>query len=124
MYWYLNNLHNKTIPQNNLDDISRKKVQRNFAEFLEIKITLVVISFREIQKKSYFATTLETGYAPTPHLLYVSAINDHILLVALASKQSLMTQLFSLFLNLVCMLSMFLYLLHCTIITCSYCLNK
>jgi ribosomal protein S24E len=37
MYWYLKNLHNKTI--------SRKKVQRNLAEFREIKITFVVISY-------------------------------------------------------------------------------
>jgi hypothetical protein len=50
MYWYLKNLHNETISRNNLYEIgfceiSRKKVQRNFAEFREIKITFVVISF-------------------------------------------------------------------------------
>jgi hypothetical protein len=29
-------LHNETISRNNLDEISQKKVQRNFAEFREI----------------------------------------------------------------------------------------
>jgi hypothetical protein len=60
MYWYLKNLHNETISQNNLDEISRnfakesttkfRGISRNFAKFREIKITFVVIS--------YFATTL------------------------------------------------------------------
>jgi hypothetical protein len=36
MYWYLKNLHIETISRNNLDEISREKVQRNFAEFREI----------------------------------------------------------------------------------------
>jgi hypothetical protein len=45
MYWYLKNLHNETILRNNLYEISRNKVKRNFAEFREIKITLVVISY-------------------------------------------------------------------------------
>jgi hypothetical protein len=57
MYWYLKNLQNETISQNNLyeilrnsttfREISRNKVQRNFV-------------FREI-KKSHFATTLPQG---------------------------------------------------------------
>jgi hypothetical protein len=45
MYWYLKNLHNETI--------SRKKVQRNFAEFRAIKITfavIVVISYSRNKK--------------------------------------------------------------------------
>jgi hypothetical protein len=45
MYWYLKNLHNETISRNNFYEISRNKVQRNFAEFREIKITFVVISY-------------------------------------------------------------------------------
>jgi hypothetical protein len=45
MCWYLTNLRNETISRNNLDEISRKKAQRNFAEFREIKITYVVISY-------------------------------------------------------------------------------
>jgi hypothetical protein len=55
MYWYSKNLHNKTISRNNLyeilqnfvafREILRNKVQRNFAEFCEIKITFVVISY-------------------------------------------------------------------------------
>jgi hypothetical protein len=45
MYWYLKNLHNETISQNNLYEISRNRVQRNIAEFREIKITFVVISY-------------------------------------------------------------------------------
>jgi hypothetical protein len=45
MYWYLKNLHNETISRNNLYEISRNKVQRNFAEFREIKITFFVISY-------------------------------------------------------------------------------
>jgi phosphoenolpyruvate synthase/pyruvate phosphate dikinase len=45
MYWYLKNLHNETISRNILYEISRNKVQRNFAEFREIKITFVVISY-------------------------------------------------------------------------------
>jgi hypothetical protein len=75
MYRYLKNLHNKTISRNNLykisrnfvafREISRNKVQWNFAEFREIKITFVVIYvFREI-KKSYFATTLPPGIRHT-----------------------------------------------------------
>jgi hypothetical protein len=55
LYWYLKRLHNETISRNNLYEISRnnlyeisqKKVQRNFAEFREIKITFVVISYFE-----------------------------------------------------------------------------
>jgi hypothetical protein len=45
MYWYLKNLHNETISRNNLHEISRNKVQRNFAEFREIKITFAIISY-------------------------------------------------------------------------------
>jgi hypothetical protein len=55
MYWYLKNVRNEIISRNNLDDISRnsekyreisrKKAQRNFAEFSEIKMTFVVISY-------------------------------------------------------------------------------
>jgi hypothetical protein len=45
----LKNLHNQTISSKNLDEISRNfvkfRVQRNFAEFREIKFTFVVISF-------------------------------------------------------------------------------
>jgi hypothetical protein len=35
MYWYLKNLRNETISRNNLDEISQKEAQRNFAEFRE-----------------------------------------------------------------------------------------
>jgi hypothetical protein len=35
----------KQFPRNNLDEISRKQVQRNFAECREIKISFVVISY-------------------------------------------------------------------------------
>jgi hypothetical protein len=45
MYWYLKNLHNETISRNNVLEISQKKVQRNFAEFREIKITCIIISY-------------------------------------------------------------------------------
>jgi hypothetical protein len=45
MYWYLKNLHNETISRNNLEEILRNKVQRNFAKFHEIKITFVAISY-------------------------------------------------------------------------------
>jgi hypothetical protein len=57
----LKNLHNETISRNNLYEISRNKVQRNFTEFREISRNLNhfrrYFVFREI-KKSYFATTL------------------------------------------------------------------
>jgi hypothetical protein len=58
MYWYMKNLHNEIISRNTLYEISRNKVQRNFAEFREIKITFVVTSYFAKLKKSYFATTL------------------------------------------------------------------
>jgi hypothetical protein len=57
MYWYLTNLHTKQFRK-----ISRKKVQRNFAEFREIKITFVVISYFAKYKKSYFATNLVSAW--------------------------------------------------------------
>jgi hypothetical protein len=53
MFLYLKNLHNETTLPNNLDEILRKKEQRNLAEFR-------YFLFRET-KKSYFATTLPRG---------------------------------------------------------------
>jgi hypothetical protein len=74
MYWYLKNLHNKTISQNNLDKILQKKVQQNLAEYGKIKIPFVVISyfvFCEI-KKSYFVTTPATRLSVI--ILYFSSV--------------------------------------------------
>jgi hypothetical protein len=47
MYWYLKNLHNETIPRNNLNEISQ-----NFAKFREIKHNEISLNFAKLNSLS------------------------------------------------------------------------
>jgi hypothetical protein len=45
MYWYVKNLRNETMSQNNLDEIPRNFAKESTTNFPGIKITFVVISY-------------------------------------------------------------------------------